>query len=73
MVRQTVAADNLLAQTEANGYKRGEHKEQDKVRDRYKHFDKTKKDQNAALDRYVLYVRLCSSSLEGKPVLMSTH
>jgi hypothetical protein len=73
MVRRTVAADDLLAQAEANGYKRGEHKEQDKVRDRHKHVDKTKKDQNAALNRYVLYVRLCSSLLEGKSVLTSAH
>jgi hypothetical protein len=73
MVRRTVAADDLLAQAEANGYKRGEHKEQDKVRDRHKHVDKTKKDQNAALNRFVLYVRLCSSLLEGKSVLMSAH
>ena len=73
MVRRTVAADDLLAQAEANGYKRGEHKEQDKVRDRHKHVDKTKKDQNAALNRYVLYVRLCSSLLEGKLVLMLAY
>jgi hypothetical protein len=56
MVRRTVAADDLLAQAEANGYKRGEHKEQDEVRDRHKHVKKTIKDHTAALNRYVLYV-----------------
>jgi hypothetical protein len=47
-------ADQLLARAEANGYKRGQHKEGDEARNRFKHVDKTKKDQNAALDRYVL-------------------
>lgn len=65
MVRRTVAAGDLLTQAEANGYKRGEHKEQDKVRERHKHVEKTKKDQNAALNRYVLYVRLCSPREKG--------
>jgi hypothetical protein len=59
MVRKTFAARDLLAQAEANSYKKGNHKEQDKVRDRQKQFEKTKKDHDSALNRYVLYVRLC--------------
>jgi hypothetical protein len=52
MVRKS--APDLLAQAEANGCKRGTHKEQDKVRDRHRHIEKTKKDHDAALNRYVL-------------------
>jgi hypothetical protein len=44
------SARDLLAQAEANGYKRGT----DKVRDRHRHVEKTKKDHEAALNRYVL-------------------
>lgn len=58
MARKTVAASDLLAQAEANGYKKGKHREQDKVRHRDKYVDKTKKDHDAALNRYVLYDRL---------------
>jgi hypothetical protein len=58
MARKTIAVRDLLAQAEANGYMKGKHKEQDKVRDRHKHVAKTKKDHDAALNRYVLYVRL---------------
>jgi hypothetical protein len=54
MARTRAAADELLAQVEANGYRKREHKEKDEVRSRHKRVDKTKKDQNAALDRYVL-------------------
>jgi len=60
-VRRPVTAGDLLAQAEANGYKR-EHKEQYKVWERHKHVEKTKKDQNTALNRYVLYLRLCSAA-----------
>jgi len=35
-------------------YRRGAHKEKEEVRDLHEHIDKTKKDQNAALNRYVL-------------------
>ena len=58
MTRKMLAASVLLAQAEANGYRKGKHKEQDKVRDRHKHVEKTKKDHEAALNRYVLYGRL---------------
>jgi hypothetical protein len=44
-----MAADDLLAQAEANGHKRGEHKEQDGAPDRHKHVKKTIKDHTAAL------------------------
>ena len=65
MLRKMFAARDLLAQVEANGYKKGKHKEQDKVRDRHKHVEKTKKDHDAALNRYVLYVRLCFPHEKG--------
>lgn len=54
MGRRRATADELLAQAEANGYKRGKHTEKDEVRDCHKHVEKTKKDQDAALHRYVL-------------------
>ena len=54
MGKGNVTADELLARAQANGYKRGEHREKDQARDGYKHVEKTKKDQNAALNRYVL-------------------
>jgi hypothetical protein len=56
MSRKKLAASDLLAQAEENGYKKGKHKEQDKVRDRHKHVKNTKKDHKAALNRHVLYV-----------------
>jgi adenylylsulfate kinase-like enzyme len=48
-------AEELLAQAEANGYKRGVHKG-DQVRHRKKHVKMTTRDQDATLRRYVLYV-----------------
>lgn len=54
MGKRHATADDLLAQAEANGYRRGEHREEDEVRDRHKHVKKTKKDQDAALNRYIL-------------------
>lgn len=69
MARKTVAASDLLAQAEANGYKKGKHQEQDKVRNRHKHVEKTKKDHAAALNRYVLYVRLLLPPQDEKLVL----
>jgi len=55
MGRRQVTAGKLLARAEANGYKRGEHKEKDETRDSRKHVEKTKKDQEAALHRYILW------------------
>lgn len=57
MARKTIAASDLLAQAEANAYNKGKDKEQDKVRDRHKHIEKTKKDHDAALNHYALYIR----------------
>jgi hypothetical protein len=54
MSRKRVTADALLLQAEANGYRRGEHKEKDEVWNRHKHVEKTKKNHNAVLNRYVL-------------------
>jgi hypothetical protein len=47
--------DELLARAKANGYRRGEHKEQDAVPDRHAYIDKTIYDQDGALRRYVVY------------------
>ena len=49
-------AEELLAQAEAKGYKRGAYADCDQVRNREKHVKKTKKDQDRTLRRYVLYV-----------------
>jgi hypothetical protein len=49
-----VPADELLARAEANGRKRDEHEEKDKVRNPDKYVPKTKKDQDTALDFYQL-------------------
>ena len=54
MPHQTTAA-RLLAWAEANTYKRGVHREQDKVKDDRKHNDKTKQNHNCTLRRYVLW------------------
>jgi len=49
-----VTAEELLSQARSNGYKRGAHREEDCKRDQSKHIEATKKDQDSALDRYVL-------------------
>lgn len=54
MNRQRDPGEELLARAKANGYRTGAHKEKDEVRDLHKHIDKTKKDQDVALNRYVL-------------------
>lgn len=46
--------EELLAQAEAKGYQRGANKEKDEIRDRHKHVDKTKRNHETALARYVL-------------------
>ena len=54
-----MTADELLDQAEANGYKEGEHKEEAGIWDRHKHTDEVKKkNQDAALNRYILQERL---------------
>jgi hypothetical protein len=55
MGRKPNDPDELLARAKANGYKRGEHREQDAVPDRYAYIDKTIYDQDGALRRYVVY------------------
>jgi hypothetical protein len=46
--------DELNARAKANGYNRGTHREEDSRRDCNKHKDDTIKDQDKALDRYML-------------------
>jgi hypothetical protein len=46
-------ADDLIAQATARGYRRGAHKEHDKIHHREKHA-KTRSDQDATLQRYVM-------------------
>jgi hypothetical protein len=38
---RTVTEDELLARAEANGYKMGAYREEDSVRDRHEHVEKT--------------------------------
>src|SRR5271155_881283 len=54
MGRRPVIEDELLARAEANRYKMGEHREEDAVRDRHKHGEKTIREQNKVLECYVL-------------------
>jgi hypothetical protein len=54
MARKKIIAEELSARARANGYQRGAHRDKDGLRDRNKHVDKVKKDQDTALDRYVL-------------------
>ena len=54
MARKKITGDELSARAKANGYQRGAHQDKDSFRDQNKHVDKAKRDQNAALDRYVL-------------------
>ncbi len=52
--KRKATAEELEAQAESNGYKRGAHREKDSTRDNGKHNKKTKTNQNSVLDRYVL-------------------
>ena len=54
MARKKATPDELEARAEVNGYQRGAHWEEDSRRDGNKHEDKTKKDQDATLDHYVM-------------------
>jgi hypothetical protein len=54
MARKKVTADELNAHAKENGYQRGAHGEKGSLRDRSKHVDRVKRDQNKALNRYVL-------------------
>jgi hypothetical protein len=53
MGKRKATAEELDAQAESNGYRRGAHREKDSARDDGKHNDKTKRNQNVVLDRYV--------------------
>lgn len=53
-----LTAGQLLARAETNGYRRGAHRDEDVPQDRNKHKPETKKDQDAAVDRYSLSGRL---------------
>jgi hypothetical protein len=44
----------LWARVKAKGYQKGANQEKDEIRDRHKHVEKTIKDHDATLDRYVL-------------------
>ena len=61
MGQQFQTDELLLARAEANGYKRGAHKEADGVRGREKHVTKTIKDQDRTLD--VISCKTCFSPL----------
>ena len=54
MAKRKVTAEELLARAESNRYKKGGHLERDSTRDEKSHIGETKKDPNAALDRYIL-------------------
>jgi hypothetical protein len=54
MAKKKITGAELAARAKANGYQRGVHRDKDSLRDRNKHVDKIKRDQDAALDRYVL-------------------
>jgi hypothetical protein len=53
--REPEDPDELLARAKADGYQRGEHREQDAVLNRHAHVDKTIYDQDGALRLYVVY------------------
>lgn len=50
---EKITAESLLARAGSYGYK-GAHRDKDSTRDGKRYIDKTTKDPNAALDRYVL-------------------
>lgn len=55
MARKKINGDELGDRTKADGYRRGTHRDKDNLRDRNKHIDKVKKDQDVTLGRYVRY------------------
>jgi len=52
--KKRASADELAAHATANGYQRGPHREENSRRDSNRHGDKTRKDQDATLDLYVM-------------------
>jgi hypothetical protein len=62
MARNKISGDELIARAKENGYQKGAHRGPDGPRHRNKHVDKVTRDQDAALDRYVLQ-RNCVSTV----------
>ena len=56
-LQQLTVDEVLLARAEANGYRRGVHRESDEVHGQEKHVTKTIKNQNGTLRRCILYVQ----------------
>ena len=54
IAKKKITGAELTARAKANGYQRGAHRDKDSLRDRNKHVDKVKRDQDAAFDRYVM-------------------
>jgi hypothetical protein len=54
MAKRKAMTEELLARAKSNGHKKGAYREKDSPHDENKHIDQTKKDQIAALGRYVL-------------------
>ena len=52
MAKRKATAEELEAQAESNGYRKGVYREKDSVRNDEKH-NKTKRNQDVVLDRYV--------------------
>lgn len=55
MGRRQVSTADLQARAQAKGYQRGAHEAQDRVKDDRKYNDKTTKNHNSTLYRYVLW------------------
>ena len=58
MGRKAPTAKELLEKAAARGYQPSTHREKDVIKEIPKYVQKTLKDQNWALDRYVKYVSL---------------
>jgi hypothetical protein len=54
IAKKKITEAELAARVKANNYQRGAHRDKDSLRDRNKHVNKVKRDQDAALDRYIL-------------------
>jgi len=54
MAKQKITGEELGARAKAKGYQKGAHRDNDSLRDRKKHIDKTMQNQDGSLDRYVL-------------------
>jgi hypothetical protein len=54
MAKKKITGAELAARAKVNNYHRGAYRDKDNLRDRNKHVDKVKRDQDAALDRYIL-------------------